>query len=83
MLFRRTRPQRMRCLTAEDGRDVLDVSAHIGRGKPAVALRLTDSDALILTPQQVGWLRGQLRERLLDAAEQAECQAAIQDRLRA
>lgn len=70
MLFRR---DRRRCRNVEGGRDVLDVAAYVDRRGPAVALRLNEAyPPLVLTPNQVGWLRGQLRDQLLDAVEQAE-----------
>jgi len=71
MLLRRAR-HRMRCRNATRGRDVLDVTVYVGPRGPAVGLRLNDAEALLLTPLQVGWLRGQLRDAAVYASELAE-----------
>jgi hypothetical protein len=72
MLFRRAR-HRMRCRTATRGRDVLDVTPGVDRRGPVVVVRLNDADApRTLTPQEVGRLRGRLRDAVLHAVQLAE-----------
>jgi hypothetical protein len=74
MRFRRARNQ-LRCRKAAvRGRAVLEVSAHVDEhGRPVVVLHLHDgTDALMLSPLEVGQLRGQLREKVLTAVDFAE-----------
>ncbi len=73
MRFRRARNQ-VRCRKAVRGRAVLEVSAHLDQhGRPVVVLHLHDgTDALMLSPLEVGQLRGQLRKMVLAAVDIAE-----------
>lgn len=72
MLFRRARHE-LRVRETRSGARVLNVRpGHVDRRKPAVVLEVGGAAPLVLTPLQVGRLRAQLRDTLMDAVAEAE-----------
>lgn len=66
----------LKCRDANRFRHRVVVGIHLDqRNGGAVALVLDGCDVLLLTPLQAGWLRGQLKEAVIDLAELAALEA--------
>jgi hypothetical protein len=71
MLFRRRTRNQLRCRDTERDTHLLEVAVHVDNHGRAHTALVVDGVALLLPQLDVGWLRGQLRAAVYDAAQRS------------